>query len=77
MQAAQLAHTHRHPMADQHVLDIFQVRHPHCPCGLCRYYLEAFCKDERQSRQLAEALEAAVTAELVQPEAHGLTRPQH
>jgi hypothetical protein len=44
---------------------------------LCRYYLEAFCKDERQSRQLAEALEAAVTAELVQPEAHGLTRPQH
>ena len=47
------------------------------PCDLCRYYLEAFCKDEQQSRQLAEALEAAVTAELVQPEAHGLTRPQH
>ena len=45
------------------------------PCALCRYYLEAFCKE--QSRQLAEALEAAVTAELVQPEAHGLAHPQH
>ena len=48
----------------------------HFTPGVCRYYLEAFCKDEGQSRQLAEALEAAVTAELVQPEAHGLTRPQ-
>ena len=42
-----------------------------------RYYLEAFCEDEAQSRQLADSLAAAVAAELVQPEVHGLTRPQH
>ena len=41
-----------------------------------KYYLEAFCPDEEQSRQLAERLQAAVAAELVQPEVHGLRRPQ-
>lgn len=40
-----------------------------------KYYLEAFGQDEAASRCLAAALEAAVEGELVQPEAHGLTRP--
>lgn len=42
-----------------------------------KYYLEACCEaGEAASQQLASQLEAAVAAQLVQPEAHGLTRPQ-
>jgi phosphomannomutase len=41
-----------------------------------KYYLETFCRDASQSRQLADQLEAAVEQELVQPQAHGLKRPQ-
>ena len=36
-----------------------------------KYYLEA------QSPQQAQQLQAAVVEELVQPERHGLTQPQH
>lgn len=36
-----------------------------------KYYLEA------QSAQQAQQLQAAVAAELVRPEQHGLTQPQH
>lgn len=36
-----------------------------------KFYLEA------DSAEVADALEAAVAVELVQPETSGLTRPQH
>ncbi|KAL4452333.1 hypothetical protein ABPG75_007995 [Micractinium tetrahymenae] len=42
-----------------------------------KYYLEACCEaGEEASQRLADQLEAAVAAELVQPDVHGLTRPQ-
>lgn len=42
-----------------------------------KYYLEACCPaGEAASRQLAQRLEAAVAAELVRPQEHGLARPQ-
>lgn len=39
----------------------------------CKWYSEAY--GQEGARSLADRLEAAVAAELVQPEAHGLTRP--